>query len=59
VGLELSADYPYTGKRGSCVAEKDLIMTQLSSFIDVAPNSVQALKEAVAIEPVSVAIEAD
>ncbi len=51
------ATYPYTAKDGSC--QKCSASVHISSCYDVKPNDQVSLKNAVAIQPVSVAIEAD
>jgi len=64
-GLALESTYKYTsgsGKTGKCkkAAEKKAAPhSYVASFHDVTPNSEAALKTAVALGPVSVAIEAD
>ena len=62
-GLPLESDYPYTsgaGSAGTCVKGKTTAEhSKVTDFTDVAPNSETALKNAVATQPVSVAIEAD
>jgi len=67
-GLALESTYPYTsatgaGLTGSCVTSKESPKAQFTStvngFTDVTQNSEPALKAAVALHPVSVAIEAD
>jgi len=62
-GIAAEADYPYTsggGVTGQCKAakEKKPVVT-ISSFRDVPKGDEDALKSAVAIGPVSIAIEAD
>ncbi|RLN12419.1 ervatamin-B-like [Panicum miliaceum] len=58
-GIDTEADYPFTGTDGTCDAnrmnEKVVI---IDNFVDVATNNETALQEAVAIQPVSVAIDA-
>jgi len=62
-GLPLESDYPYisgTGSAGTCVKGKTTAAhTKVTDFTDVTPKSETALKNAVAIQPVAVAIEAD
>lgn len=57
-GLCSEADYPYVAKKQStctqCTAQ-----AKISSYHDVTPNDESALEDAVAQQPVSVAIEAD
>ena len=56
-GICLEKDYTYKGSEAKC--NKCKIATKIDSFVDVIPNNEQALQQAVAIQPVSVAIEAD
>ena len=59
-GIDTEQDYPYFAKSGTCntkKASKDA--ATFSSFVDVQQNDEDALKAAVAQQPVSVAIEAD
>jgi len=59
-GIDSEKDYPYDARSGSCnkaKAQKDV--ANFTSFVDVAQNDEDALKTAVAQQPVSVAIEAD
>lgn len=57
-GLCRENDYPYNAKAGICSTLCQPAV-QVDSFTDVVPNDEQALKAAVAKQPVSVAIEAD
>ena len=56
-GMCLDKDYPYQAKGGTC-QECDKVVS-MSDCVDVTPNNQVDLKEAVSINPVSVAIEAD
>ena len=56
-GMCLEDSYPYTAKGGEC--QKCDSVVQISSCVDVTKNDQVALKEAVSIGPVSIAIEAD
>jgi hypothetical protein len=62
-GLALESDYPYTsgsGTTGTCDnAKKAKSAVTITSFKDVPTGDEDALKSAVAQQPVSVAIEAD
>jgi C1A family cysteine protease len=49
--------YPYTAQDGNCT--KCTPVAKISSYKDVTPNSDSALQVAVALQPVSVAVEAD
>lgn len=55
-GTELESDYPYEGKRKECREDKHPIQFQITGYTDVTPSKVDALKTAVAQQPVSVAI---
>ena len=60
--LESEADYPYKGRKffhKGCEYDSSKGEVAVTSFADVAPNSSEALKAAIAKGPVSVAIEAD
>ena len=54
--METEAQYPYTGKDGTCHAQGGSV--GVTSFTDVKPKSPSALAAAVAEGPVSVAIDA-
>lgn len=56
-GLCAENSYPYTAEDGTCKQCKGLV--KVKSFVDIPQGNETALKEAVAIQPVSVAIEAD
>merc|ERR1711865_639244 len=63
-GDETEADYPYTGKTGTCVTSKQsaasgLKAGKITSYSDVTPKNCAQMMAAVAKGPVSVAIEAD
>jgi len=51
------SSYPYTAKDGTCT--KCSAVAHISSCSDVKPNDQVSLKGAVALQPVSIAIEAD
>jgi len=57
-GLCAEADYPYKAADGSCKTACAKT-SPIKSFVDVSQNNEDALKAAVAQQPVSVAIEAD
>ena len=57
--LELEDDYPYTAVDGTCKYVTSKGVGKVSSFVDVTPKNADQLKAAVALGPVSVAIEAD
>ena len=56
-GMCTEESYAYTAAGGTCEACDPVV--SISSCVDVTPNNEQNLKEAVALGPVSVAIEAD
>eukprot|EP00455_Lapot_gusevi_P026307 TRINITY_DN2777_c0_g1_i2.p1 TRINITY_DN2777_c0_g1~~TRINITY_DN2777_c0_g1_i2.p1 ORF type:complete len:275 (+),score=116.30 TRINITY_DN2777_c0_g1_i2:205-1029(+) len=58
-GLCTEDSYPYTAQDGQCASSNCTSVVQISSFKDVAQNNEDALAQAVAQQPVSVAIEAD
>lgn len=54
------ADYPYTGRDGTCRTTcKNIPETKLSGYVDIKEGDENGLADAVALTPVSVAIEAD
>jgi C1A family cysteine protease len=57
--LETESDYPYTAQDGDCDYSASKGKVELKGFKDVTPNSPSQLQAAVALGPVSVAIEAD
>lgn len=57
-GITSEAVYPYTAVDGTCKKQQKAYVT-ITSFVDVTPNSDQALMTAIAQQPVSVAVEAD
>jgi C1A family cysteine protease len=57
-GICKESDYGYKGVAGTC-NNKCTSVTKVSSYVDVSPNNEQSLQQAVALQPVSVAIEAD
>lgn len=58
-GIETESDYPYTGSDDKCAASSSKTKWSISNFVDVPQNVSSQLKAAVALNPVSVAIEAD
>ena len=54
------SDYPYTGYQGSCKysSSRGLFGTTGNGYVNVAKNSNSALRQAIAQQPVSVAIQA-
>ena len=57
--LETEEEYSYDGSDDSCTFNSSLGVVKISGYEDVPPNNQIALKEAVAQQPVSIAIEAD
>ncbi|CAA0807502.1 Cysteine proteinase RD21a [Striga hermonthica] len=58
-GLDTEDDYPYHARDGTCdSSRKNARVVSIDSYEDVPENDEQALKKAVAHQPVSVAIEA-
>jgi len=58
-GIELEATYPYTGVDGTCAFNKASVAFTNTGYTNVAQNNQVALLAAVAVQPVSIAIEAD
>ena len=59
-GLVSESTYPYTAETDSCQTSKTANpVVKVTDYHDVTANSPSALKAAVALGPVSVAIEAD
>jgi len=56
-GICSEASYPYQGVQATC--QTCAPVAKISSYVDVPQNSEDALEAAVALQPVSVAIEAD
>lgn len=57
-GLATDADYPYKAVKGTCNSAV-VSVASIKSFTDVVPNSPSDLYTAVALQPVSVAVDAD
>ena len=58
-GIEEEATYPYTARDGTCKYDASKTAGTVKNYQDVAPNSPAQLQAALALGPVSVAIEAD
>jgi len=58
-GLCTESAYPYKGTDGTCKSSTCTAAVTISGYTDVTPDSEDALMQAVAQQPVSVAIEAD
>jgi len=56
-GICSESEYGYTASDGTC--KKCTTVTKINSFVDITPNSESDLQQAVLLNPVSVAIEAD
>ncbi|KAK6139003.1 hypothetical protein DH2020_027255 [Rehmannia glutinosa] len=58
-GIDTEVDYPYTGRDGRCdTYRRNAKVVSIDSYEDVPANNENALKKAIANQPVSVAIEA-
>lgn len=57
--LETEAEYPYTGRGGSCSYQKSEGVVKTTSYARVMPESPTQLAAAAAKQPISVSIEAD
>jgi len=57
--LETEDEYPYTAQDGSCSYDQSQGAGSIGNFVDVSSGDPNQLMAAVAIGPVSVAIEAD
>jgi len=58
-GIELEATYPYTAVDGTCKYSASQVKFTNTGYQNVAQNNEVALATAVAVQPVSVAVEAD
>lgn len=58
-GIEGEADYPYKAVQETCKADDSKIKAKISKFTNVKQNSEANLKQAVAQQPVSIAVQAD
>jgi len=58
-GMELESVYPYTGVDGTCKYDSSKGKVEVTTFANVQADSVDQLLAAIALGPVSVAIEAD
>jgi len=58
-GIEPAAVYPYKGVDGKCKYNKSAVAFQNTMYTNVTASSQVALQTAIALQPVSVAIEAD
>lgn len=58
-GIDTEEDYPYEGYRVTCDEDKERVYAaKISGYQPVPPKNEEALKEAVAQQPISVAIDA-
>jgi cathepsin L len=58
-GMELESAYPYTAMDGTCAYDNTQVKATPTGKVFVGQNNALALKTAIAVGPVSVAIEAD
>jgi hypothetical protein len=58
-GIELESVYPYTAVQGTCNYASSSVVFTNTGYTDVKQNNEVALATAVAVQPVSIAIEAD
>jgi C1A family cysteine protease len=58
-GIEGESQYPYTAQDGTCQYNAADVLFKNAAYTDVTANDDSALAEAVAQQPVSIAIEAD
>lgn len=58
-GAELTKDYPYTQRDGTCGKSKHTVVAKFSQYIEVESNSQDTLLEALNQQPISVAIHAE
>ena len=56
-GICTEKEYGYKAVDGTC--KQCTSLTKIESFVDVTPNNEKALQQAVSLQPISVAIEAD
>jgi C1A family cysteine protease len=58
-GITTEKAYPYTAQDGTCASSGKPVGATISGFSDVKSNNAPALRTASAVQPISVAIEAD
>jgi len=58
VAMDTEASYGYKGRDGSCHASSGSPVAKVKSFQDVTSNDPEALMQAVAEGPVSIAVDA-
>jgi cathepsin L len=58
-GIELESVYPYTAEDGTCAYKASSVVFKNTGYTDVTSNNVKAFMTAIALQPVSVAVEAD
>ncbi len=58
-GQEATADYPYTAMDGQCAFDASKIKATIKGYSDIPANNCEALLDAIAQQPVSVAIAAN
>jgi C1A family cysteine protease len=59
IGQELTSEYPYTARDGSCHASASKGKVEVKSIANVTPRSPSQLMAAIAKGPTSVTVEAD
>lgn len=59
-GIQSEKDYPYraTSKKGACKADRSKFVATFSSYVNVTKGDEEALVDAIALNPVSIAIDA-
>ena len=58
-GIALQSEYKYTATDGKCKADKTSKNAKITGYVNVPENDPEALKAAIAKQPVSVAVQAD
>ena len=59
-GIETNSDYPYTATNGTCLEDqKKFTGIQITDYVDIEENDCQGLLNAIAVQPVSVAVAAN
>lgn len=58
-GLNTEAAYPYTAADGACIADMSALVDPIASFVDIPQKNNVQLQAAVALQPVSIAIQAN
>ncbi|KAK9885468.1 hypothetical protein WA026_010962 [Henosepilachna vigintioctopunctata] len=58
-GIESEADYPYLAKDEKCKADSSKVVTKVSDYVQIESGNEEQLKNAIARQPVSIAIVAN